>query len=207
MFNHFKSSWGHYITLVVVASIVAALSAWIYQDVLHRFGQGPAFVALTISIFAIAFLAVFGAVLTLRFESFRRGQNILLMAPSRLETNIYPFIMKTLGRDFFRQSETAFEFAADVQVENGAVNPLGTEPPRQSRGRKLHHPEERKREAVLKWEKLGGSSSGRKLSDFLEDEFGTAQDGTLIVPPSAFYMWRKRFLDKNRNERDNQEGS
>ncbi|HLO27611.1 MAG TPA: hypothetical protein VK249_00660 [Anaerolineales bacterium] len=54
----------------------------------------------------------------------------------------------------------------------------------------------------MKWEKRDAFSGARTLEEFLEDEFGSSQDGILQVAPSTFYDWRRHVM-KEIQERQN----
>jgi hypothetical protein len=65
-------------------------------------------------------------------------------------------------------------------------------------GRRSRYPDERKRQAVEKWDRIKRHPNGVLLEEFLESEFGIS-NGVLNVSKSAFYSWRRK-LKKNREE-------
>jgi hypothetical protein len=65
-------------------------------------------------------------------------------------------------------------------------------------GRRSRYPDDRKRQAVEKWDRIKRHPNGVLLEEFLESEFGIS-NGVLNVSKSTFYSWRRK-LKKNREE-------
>lgn len=196
MYTQFKRLWGLYIALFIVACIIAVPTTWIYQVVLHQFGQDIAAMALALLVAIVAISAMHGVMYAARIESLLRGQVMTLMNPPRSGTIIRPFVFKVLGMVLFRYPETAFKFTVNAGEVNDAVYQLGTETPTCYRGKQPRFPEEKIRKAVMKWVNRDKTFTTMTLPEFLEQEFGTGPDGVLLMAPSTFYDWRARILDE-----------
>jgi hypothetical protein len=63
-------------------------------------------------------------------------------------------------------------------------------------GRKPMFDEQTWREVVIAWEQRDSAQPHISLTDFLAQEMGRHPDGSLIVPVSIFYGWRRKLAAK-----------
>ena len=61
------------------------------------------------------------------------------------------------------------------------------------RGRKSNYPYQKRRKAVLAWERRGPDFP-YTLVEFLDEGFGSTSTGMPNVPAATFYDWRREFL-------------
>ena len=66
-------------------------------------------------------------------------------------------------------------------------------------GRRSLYPDERKREAIKKWDSIKQKSNGVVLEEFLKSEFGSKND-IPNVSKSSFYNWRRQLKKNDEDE-------
>lgn len=66
-------------------------------------------------------------------------------------------------------------------------------------GRKSFYDDATVRAVVQKWEQIYSSTPDQRLADFLEQEFGTNEDGSPKITRDTFYGWRRRIIKNSEN--------
>lgn len=191
--NHIKRLWGHYVALTILIIILAFPIYWIYYFAQKSFGEEIALLALTLTIIAVVFFGVRGAVRTHRLIRDLRQDIKDCKNPPTSPTAKIPLIFKILKIEHYHSRIHLAKNEVDAgKAEAATFHYPFTPHPR--RGKQPRFPEDQIRKAVLKWENRDPSFASRTLEEFLAQEFGNGADGILLVAPSTFYDWRRRIF-------------
>lgn len=191
--NHIKRLWGHYVALTILIIILAFPIYWIYYFAYKSFGEEIALLALTLTIIAVVFFGVRGAVHTHRLIRDLRQDVKDCKNPPTSPTVRIPLIFKILKIEHYHSRIPLAKNKVDAGKAEVEPFPFPfTSHPR--RGKQPRFPEDQIRKAVLKWENRDPSFASRTLEEFLAQEFGNGADGILLVAPSTFYDWRRRIF-------------